>query len=331
MALFSSVLLAQGAVRPPWIGVLPSEPGRVYALGVASLGQDRAQSVKQAGLHARAEVVARLRATVKGDTRMTAQSSVQRQLGGPTTASSRQTLIQESSVQAKAADLPGLAVLETWVDEGGRTVYALACLEVARGAETLLARSEDLRRDLEGGTPVGDLEKARAILKVRKGREELVRMDGLAELLVSGGAGPGLRTSLQAALAGLDRHMADLRNSVVLNLADQVPADLAGVVRAGVTAQGLGWSATAPDFTLRLRATGAPKAWRTFTPTSDFVEARAAFVLEVSDQAGRPAGVIPVEAMAVGTSEVLAEQALVQECRRRIQKALEAWLESLAG
>ena len=117
--LLVPVLLAPARaaeVKPIWMSVLPAQPGRVYGLGVAGLAGNDAQALRQASDNARADVISRLRANVKADTRITTTYQESRATGTAATGTRTQNAQVGTQVQAQAADLPGLVVEETFLD-----------------------------------------------------------------------------------------------------------------------------------------------------------------------------------------------------------------------
>jgi hypothetical protein len=335
----SCVLLAQGSVRPAWIDVLPSQPGRVYAVGVATLTGNQAQSLQQAGQHARVELVVQLRASVKGTTTVQSSSSVQRQLGGPTTARSQQQLSEDSRISAQATDLPGLTVAETWVDAPGHTVYALAFMDVGRAILELQARLDDIRKDLEASADGADESAARTIQRLKKGRAELAKLEILADPLIAGGGSPMVRSDIRDARQALEQRLAQVRRSMTLGLRDGgsgIPVDLATVVRNAALKQGLGWTEGKGQFTIGVRLLdGAGKAnagrdWWDLTPSPDFTVAKAALELTITGRDGVPYQAVPIEATGLGTSGLEAGRGLVTDCQKKLEKLFDKWLDDLA-
>jgi len=337
------ILLAQGQVRPPWIEVLPSQLGRVYAVGAAPLTGNQAQSIQAASQKARVEVVMQLHASVKGSSVSQSSASVNRQLGGPTTAKSQQQLAEESKITTQATDLPGLTVAETWVDTANRTVWALAYMDVTRALMELQARLDDVKKDIDAQADLADdpVARARAIVRLRKSREELNRLDVLVDPLIAGGGSPLVRTDLHDTRHALEQRMVDLRRAMTLCLRDGasgIPGDLATVVRNAVLKQGLGWMEGRSDFTITLRLldhAGAENAskgrdWWDITPGPDFTEAKAALELTLMGRDGHAYQTLPIEATGVGTSELAAGQGLLMDCQKKLEKLFDKWLNDLA-
>ena len=334
---------AQTTVRPPWIDVLPSQLGRVYAVGTAPLTGNQAQSLQQASQKARVELVMGLHADVKGSSTTQSSNSVSRQLGGPTTARSQQQLVQDSKITTQASDLPGLTVAETWIDTANHTVYALAYMDVTRALMELQARLDDVKKDIDRQADLADepVARARAIQRLKKSREELNKLDVLVDPLISGGGSPLVRTDLHETRQALEQRLVELRRAMTLCIRDGasgVPGDLATVVRNAALKQGLGWMEGKSDFTITLHLmdhagaenAGKGRDWWDITPGPDFTEARAALELTLMGRDGHAYQAAPIEASGVGTSELAAGQGLLVDCQKKLEKLFDKWLNDLA-
>ena len=334
---------AQTQVRPPWIDVLPSQLGRVYAVGAAPLTGNQAQSVQQASQKARVELVMGLHANVKGSSTSQSSNSVSRQLGGSTTARSQQQLVEDSKITTQATDLPGLTVAETWIDTANHTVYALAYMDVTRALMELQARLDDVKKDIDRQGDLADepVARARAIQRLKKSREELNKLDVLVDPLIAGGGSPLVRTDLHETRQSLEQRLVELRRAMTLCIRDGasgIPGDLATVVRNAALKQGLGWMEGRSDFTITLRLldhAGAENAskgrdWWDITPGPDFTEAKAALELTLMGRDGHAYQALPIEATGVGTSELAAGQGLLMDCQKKLEKLFDKWLNDLA-
>jgi len=338
------VLLAQclslaGLAAPPnWIRVLPAQPGKVYAVGAAPLTGNQAQSLRQAEQAARVEVVTQLRATVHGETSIQSTYSQQKQTTGGGSAQARLNVAQDSRITSQAQDLPGLTITETWVDADSRTVYALACMDLAKAVMDLQARLEHVRNDT--GDPVdpaaSPAERARAILRLKRGRDELVRLDALLEPLMSSPAAPLIRSDLRGIQKELERKGGELRASMMLGLRDEqrrIPDDLAAVLRNAALQQGLGWGDAKADFLVEIRfPAGDPtgRTWWKSTGGPDFLEARSSLQVVITDRHGRIYESTPLEPYGVGTTEVTANQGILKDCQKKIATCFDQWLGDLA-
>jgi hypothetical protein len=246
---------------------LPEAPGRLYAVGSADLGAGKGQAIARASDRARLEVVARLRATVKGQTSVTTRIRELQRAGKGTVGAGERVTRDEVSVGAKAEDLPGLAVEQTFTDAPGRTVYALAYLDLAQARAVLSARIERIR---DTRIRVGMELSRRALWKHRKLATDLDRLDeSLALLALAGGAGdlrPRFDAERAAVEAGLDRlNQAGLppvdfsRMAMGLHSNVDLPLGVEAYLRSRVAACGLVSREMDPDLVLDLTFAGGAK------------------------------------------------------------------------
>jgi len=329
------------AVRPAWINVLPAQPGRVYGLGVAPLGVEAA-AVRQASDNARADVIARLRANVKADTQITTTTQESRTAGGPATGSRTQSTQVGTEVQARAADLPGLVVEETFLDRPGGTGYALAYLDLAIAQRELRARL-DARKDELAAKPAE--QGVRAMLveaqALKKAHADLVQLDDLAGLLGGGGGDPALRAEVLRTRLETERRMVAARAALTFGLAPSPGIDLdpevKGVVRNAVLKEGMGWSDRDPLFSITLSVRSANsgvtvgrRAWWDYQRTPDFIVAQGSMTLTLVDRAGQEYESLAIVAKGVGVNEFQADSLLLADYRAKLGKAVAAWLADLA-
>jgi hypothetical protein len=327
------------AARPMWISVLPSQPGRVYGLGVAAITSD-AVTLRQVSDNARADVIARMRANVKSDTRVTTTYTESRGAGA-TTASRTQNAQIATEVQARAADLPGLVVEETFMDRPGGTGYALAYLDLGIAQQELQTRLDGIKADLSAERPDqgirGRLVAAQAL---KKNHESLVRLDDLAGLLSGGGGDPQLRAEVQKTRMDTERRMVAARSAITFGLAPspggEADPDVKDVVRNAVLKEGMGWSDQQPLFTITLRVRGAHNgvavgrhAWWDYQRTADFIVAQGTMNLTLVDGAGQQYESMTLTAKGVGVNEFQADNLLLADYRAKLGKAVAAWLADL--
>jgi hypothetical protein len=330
------------AARPLWIDVLPAQPGRVYGLGVAAITTD-AVTLRQVSDNARADVISRLRANVKADTRVTTTYQESRTAGGgPATASRTQNARVGTEVQARAADLPGLVVQETFLDRPGGTGYALAYLDLGIAQQELQTRLDTLKADLDAPRPdQGIRGKLVAAQALKKAHEELVRLDDLAGLLSGGGGDPALRGEVLRTRLDVERQMVAARSALTFGLAPapgiQLDPDVLGVVRNAVLKEGMGWSDRNPMFAITLRVrngrngvVAGRRAWWDYQRSPDFVVAQGSLSLTLVDNAGQEYESVTIVAKGVGVSEFQADSLLLADYKAKLGKAVAAWLNDLA-
>lgn len=342
-----ALLAAQSRIRPPWVNLLPNEPGRVHALGVASLQGAEAQALRLAQDHARGEVVARLRAQVKSQSESRSTSQVHRSTTGPTTGTAERIVTQQTSVTAQALDLPGLRVEETWVDAPAGVAYALACLDVATAEGELRNRFEAQRSVGAAGAPSGaPRERLRHLQGLRSAQAELERLDDLAGLLAAAGGESQLRLEVRRARLGMDERLDRLRAGLTFSLEAEpgldLGQDLEALLRNAVLKQGLGWAATGKgEFTLRLRARtrsattpgvpgtpGRARPWTTQVDTT-FTVVRGVVELSLADGSGTAFESTALAAKGVGATEFQAERSLLDAFHQQLGSTLERWLKDL--
>jgi hypothetical protein len=329
------------SIKPIWVTALPQQEGRIYALGMAPLSAPEAQSMRQASDQARAEVISRLRATVKSDVQVSSRYQETRSGSQGAAASRTQNVRTDTRVQTRAVELPGLVVEETYLDRATRTAYALAYLDIPTAERELRTRykaqQEDLAAD-QGGT--GARARLRRIQSLKTAQEELAKLDDLAGLISAGGADATLRSDVRKSRLQVTRQLDDLRASLIVTVkSDQslgLEADIKNILRNAVLSQGLGWSDKAAELTFVMRMkTGQGrvdihrKAWWEYQNNADFIVARGALELTLVDRTGQEYESTTLEAKGVGTSEFQAEQNLLKDFKAKLGRAVETWLADL--
>jgi len=311
-------------------------------MGLAPAAPAEAQAVRQASQNARVEVISRLRASVKGSTRVSTQAVVERQAGGHATGRSRQSMSQDSTVQAQAVELPGLVVEETWVDRNGGTAYALAYLDVPTAEQELRNRFEAMKQDLavEAGTTGGPRERLKRLQALRGAQSEMDKLDDMAGLLSAGGGDPALRRQVRDLKLSVDRLLDRLRNSLTMCVGGEknlgLGGDVASLVRNAVLKQGLGWAEGNAEFTLNMRFQGdrqgwdiRKRRWWDYSRNADFIVARGVLEITLVDRAGTQYESTTLEAKGVGVSEFQADQRLLKDYKAKLESTLSQWLAEL--
>lgn len=341
----------QGLVKPMWITALPSQAGRVYAMGLAPVSPGEAQAITQASQNARGEVLSRLRASVKSETSVSSRATMTQQAGGKATGTSEQQVGQNTNIQASATELPGLSVEETWVDVKGATAYALAYLDVPIAERELRARFTAQKNDLfqESDTPTAPRERMRQLNRLKNAQVELAKLDDMAALLAAGGGDPQLRKDIRAGKLSVDRQMDQLRGSLTLSLEGGSGASqIAAILRNAALKTGLGWAERDGEFQLVLdyrsdaktaRVDASQKQWNgwwrggwvshTTTKDTGIIVARGVLSITLRDRAGTEYESVEIEAKGLGVSDFQAENRLKQDFREKIEKTFTKWLENL--
>ena len=272
--MFSALLLSAAlslqpapSPRPAWVERLPEAPGRLYAMGTADLGAREGQSITRASDRARLEVVTRLRATVKGQTSVATRTAELKREGVTAVGSGERVVRDDVSVGARAEDLPGLVVEQTFTDPGARTVYALAYLDLPLARTTLASR---LDRIGQTRARLGRELSRKALWKLRKLTLDLDRLDESIALLAVTGVGADLRPALQAERAAVDLRMdqlnqADLppvdfsKTAMSIRSNVDLPLGVESYLKTQVTACGLIAREMDPDLVLDLAFTGGAR------------------------------------------------------------------------
>jgi hypothetical protein len=337
--LLVPALVAAQAAKPIWISVLPVQPGRVYGLGLAAIASDGA-ALRQASDNARADVITRLRANVKADTRVSTVLQETRSGTGPATGSRTQNTQVDTQVQGQAADLPGLVVEETYLDRPGATGYALAYLDLDIAQRELRTRLDTLNGQI-GADPGEQGVRARLVQAqgLKKAHGELVRLDDLAGLLGGGGGDPALRAEVLKAKLETERRMVAARSALTFGLAptpDLEDQDVKDVVRTAVLKEGMGWSDRKPLFSITLRVRSGRngvavgrRAWWDHQRTPDFIVAQGSLSLTLVDSAGQQYESMTIVAKGVGVNEFQADSLLLADYKAKLGKAVVAWLADL--
>ncbi len=343
--------IRQGLVKPMWITALPSQAGRVYAMGLAPVAPSEAQALTQASQSARGEVLSRLRASVKSETNVSTRATMTQQSGGKATGTSEQQVGQDTRIQASATELPGLVVEETWVDVKGATAYALAYLDVPVAERELRARFTAQKNDLfqESDTPTAPRERLRQLNRLRNAQMELAKLDDMAALLAAGGGDAQLRRDIRAGKLSVDRQMEQLRASLTLSMEGGPGASqIAAILRNAALKTGLGWAERDGEFQLVLdyrsdaktaRVDGSRQQWNGWwrggwvshstSKDTGIIVARGALSITLRDRAGTEYESVEIEAKGLGVSDFQAESRLKQDFREKIEKTFSKWLDNL--
>ncbi|HLO68516.1 MAG TPA: hypothetical protein VK188_15945 [Holophaga sp.] len=341
----------QGSVKPIWISSLPSQAGRVYAVGLARLDDSEADAIRQAGQNARGEVLSRLRADVKSETNINARATSTRDSEGRSSGSSEQRVDQSTRIQASATELPGLSVEEVWVDGRGATAYALACLDVPVAEREIRTRFRAQKEDLfrEDDTPAEPRERMRMLGRLRSAQAELVKLDDMAALVAAGGGDATLRRQVREGRLAVDRQMENLRASLTLSMEGARGAtQIAAVVRNAALKAGLGWKEAGGEFQLVMDLRTDRKTakvdkteshwngwwhggWVAHTVTRDtgIIVARGQLTLTLQDRAGTQYESVDIEAKGLGVTEFQAENDLKKDFKAKVEKTFSRWLEGL--
>ncbi|BDU74744.1 hypothetical protein [Mesoterricola silvestris] len=332
--LLSAALGLQPAPRPAWVERLPESPGRLYAMGTADLVAREGQSITRASDRARLEVVARLRATVKGQTSITQRTAEGKRDGQTTVGSGERVVREEVSVGARAEDLPGLVVEQTFTDPAARTVYALAYLDLPQARATLASRLDAIRL---ARVRLGKESSRRALWKFRKLTLDLDQVEASLGLLAVTGVGADLRPLLEAERAAVDLrrdhlNQADLppvdfsRTALGLRSNVDLPPGVASYLKSQVTACGLVSRETDPDLVLDLAFGGGPRGPE-FIFTDMDVYSGVTYRLEAKVALTEGGGAPLTRTVPIVIVQGESPEGMVNQFRRQIER----WLPRLLG
>ncbi len=320
--------------RPGWVERLPEAPGRLYAMGTADLGAQEGQSITRASDRARLEVVARLRATVKGQTSISTRTTELQREGQKAVGAGERVVRDDVSVGARAEDLPGLVVEQTFTDPEARTVYALAYLDLTQAATTLGSR---LDRIHQARTRLGKELSRKVLWKLRRITMDLDRLEESVALLSLTGAGQELRPALQAERTAVDQRMdqlnqADLppvdfsRTAMAVRSNVDLPLGVEGYLKSQVTACGLLSREMDPELILDLTFAGGSKGPEFIFADMDVysgITYRMEAKLTVTESGGAPmTRSVPIVIVQGDSPE-----GMVNQFRRQIER----WLPRLLG
>ncbi|MFK7160066.1 LPP20 family lipoprotein [Marinospirillum sp. MEB164] len=161
----SSAALSQAmqAGQPSWVRLHPQRAGYVYGVASAEIYGSSANALERARQQAQVDLLARIQVSVAGETQTTTRAEMrQGQLHDL-----HEILLQQASSRVEEVTLPGIQVTETWIDEAGRSAWALAELNRQAAETQLLAQLQQVdQRLLQRALPTsGDqLSRVRAVL-----------------------------------------------------------------------------------------------------------------------------------------------------------------------
>lgn len=313
-----------GVQRPVWIEQLPQEPGRVYALGTADLGLtlSEGRALAQASDRARLEVIARLRVSVKGQT-STSSRTTQVGSGGSTYGYGDRTTRDTVQVGAQAEDLPGLTVVQTFVDTACRTAYALAVLDLGQAQASLqgrLATLESNERSLEKERS------RRARWRLRKLQGDLARLGELSSLLslepLQGRTHVAreLVDKRLAALEAADLPPLELRKcAMALHPNVALPIALEEFLSSQITETGLKCREAGADFRLELTFSGGSKGPAFIYAEPQFV-GTILYRLEATAQITDAGGVVLAKAPPISFSQEGTAEGMTTQFQRQFER-----------
>ena len=323
--------LDQRAARPARPGLRP---------GGGAPGRHDAPALRQASDNARADVISRLRANVKADTRITTTYQESRTTGAAATGTRTQTTQVGTQVQAQAADLPGLVVEETFLDRPGASTpwptWTWPSPSGSCGRAWTRCRPTWPRSAGEQGVRA----KLVAAQALRKAHLELLKLDDLAALLSGGGGDLNLRADVLKARTGTETAHGGgpgrphLRPGARAGRRTGSGHDGRGAFRGAQGGHGLVRPEPhvlhhrARPYRAQRRAGGAG-AWWDYQRSPDFIVAQGSLSLGLVDVAGQQYESMTLVAKGVGVTEFQADTLLQADYRTKLAKAVSAWLADL--
>jgi hypothetical protein len=171
---------------------------------------------------------------------------------------------EEVRIEARAEDLPGMAVERTYADPAARTAYALASLDLGQTRRALAARLDWIK---EGRVRVGEEWNRKNRWRLRRLKDQLARLEGAVTLLAPTGSGRDLALALQEERAVIGKRLDAYegrelppidwkRTAVTLRSNVELPAGIVAYLEARLGANGLVCRDLDPDLTLDLRFSG---------------------------------------------------------------------------
>jgi hypothetical protein len=327
--LVAAACLAQGMGpgKPEWVETLPEAPGRLYALGTAPLGGNASEAISRASDRARLEVVARLRATVRGSTRITTRTT--ETPGLPAAGSGARQVLDQVSVGTRAEDLPGLVVERTHTDPAGGIAYALAYLDLAQAHAALAARLA-LARD--GRLRVAGETTRKARWRLRKIQEDLGRLDELIGMLAVTGAAEDLRVPLQAERTAVETRLAQLeaqglpplelaKTAVGLRCNLDLPIGVEAYLGDQITACGLLHRDLNPDLILDLTFAGGARGPEFIYVDMDVYEG-VSYRLKAQLTVLEGGGAALTRPVALEVTQSSSPEGMVDQFRRQLERRL---------
>jgi len=305
--------------RPAWIESLPSEPGRLYALGTADFGPatSEGRALAQASDRARLEVIARLRVNVRGQLSTTTRTSQSGSGGTSLSGYGERVTRDDVRVGTQAEDLPGLAVARTY----------LAVLDLEQASQSLHERLSTLKASRLA------LEKERnrrARWRLRRLQGDFARLNELATLLAPVAPLESFRAQAQAEGEAVNRRLALLEAADLPPLELQkcamalrpnmaLPTGLEDFLVSQITTTGLKCREAGPDFRLELTFSGGSKG-------PDFIFAEPQFGgailyrIEAAVQITDAGGVVLAKAPPIALCQQDTPEGLTAQFRRQFER-----------
>jgi hypothetical protein len=334
----------QAQIAPPWTRALPKVPGRIYAMGTASVAPSEAKALEQAAQNARFEVIARLRVGVSGTTTVSESLSQQQSSGSPARGTRQQYVRQDGTTTVQAVDLPGLVVEERYLDQKAGAAYALAYLDTAVADRALADRVGALDSDwkalLADPAAPGLRPAITRIQRVRGLQARATELETQASLLIPAGVPATHRADVQALGQAMAREVTGIQKGLTMGASVQggdLAEDVLAMMRNTALRQGFVWTQKDPAMTLRINLRGAKQGldihsrtwWEVDASRADLVGTRARIRVSLVDANGDDQDSFELSVKGVGVDAFSSEQAFLKELKKVLPTKFQEFLHEL--
>ena len=342
---FAMTGLCHGQMAPSWINkAYPETPGRIYAVGTATVAPSEARALEQAAQNARFEVIARLKVGIQGTTTVTETMSQQQKSGSAAIGSSQQYVRQDGTMTVKAVNLPGLVVEERYLDTKAGAAYALAYLDVAVAEGALTDQIGALRSDWKNlaGTPAepGLRPAITRLQQIKALQLQAAELGSQAALLIAAGVPASLRAETQTLAQEMGRAIGTAQKFLTMGArveGGDLGADVLVLLRTAAIQQGFLWTQKEPAITLLIELRGAKQGvninrktwWDVDARVPDLVGTRAMIRVSLAGADGEAQDSFDLAVKGVGTDAFSSEQALLKELKKTLPVRFQAFLTDL--
>jgi len=301
--------------------MMPKSEGRLYGIGVAAIVTTPAVALEVAGRSARFEILAQLRSSVQGQAVFQTEMVSRQHNGDQGNAVRFQHSELIGEVAVAEISMPGITIEETYLDQGERTAYALAFLDMAvarRDCELAYARlTRAAMEAVEQNTrPVAALA---SLYRLKKQADELSEVVTLLHPFTPCEELCGRIVALQQQLAS---SVETTKRQVTCGLAPHpaVSPEFAQIMRMQVEHAGCVWDENSPSLLIAARIeTGKQRVG--FFPR-DFHVQRMTTSVTLRGADGHSHGSFSFAAKGIGTDAFTAKQSLQQNFAENFSEKL---------
>lgn len=344
LLLMALPMVSQGLVAPSWLKVLPDAPGRIYAVGTATVAPSEAKALEQAAQNARFEVIARLRVGVQGTTTISTSLSQQQNSGSAAMGSRQQYVRQDGTTSVQAVNLPGLVVEERYLDKKAGAAYALAYLDAAVAERSLVdqvgALDSDWKNLKSDPAQPGLRPSITRLQRIKALQTRGAELESQAGLLIPAGVPTSIRAGVQLLGQDMGREIATLQKALTMGATIQggdLGQDILAVLRNTAIKQGFIWTQKDPAINLVIELRGAKQGlniyrktwWDVDASSPDFVGTRAAIRISIADASGETQDSFDLAVKGVGVDVFSSEQALQKELKKVLPVRFQEFMNEL--